>query len=67
MKFELSPLLVWISLWIVNTHSEFQVNIFRNNIYKMSRFLLDDDNDDAKAITLPRVFSENSRAKNAGY
>ena len=28
--FQLSPLIVWISLWIVNTHSEFQVNIFSN-------------------------------------
>ena len=30
----------------------------------MSKFLHDDDdNDDAKAIAIPRVFSENSRAK----
>ena len=29
--FELSPLIVWIALWIVNTNSEFQVNIFSNN------------------------------------
>ena len=26
----------------------------------------DDDNDGAKAIAIPRVFSENSQAKNAG-
>ena len=32
---------------------------------KMSQFLHDDDNDDAKAIAIPRDFSENSRAKNA--
>ena len=30
MHFELSPLIVWIALWIVNTYSEFQVNIFSN-------------------------------------
>ena len=29
----------------------------------MSQYLHDDNNDDAKAITVPRVFSENSRAK----
>ena len=28
MHFELSPLIVWIALWIVNTYTEFQVNIF---------------------------------------
>ena len=28
MHFELSPLIVWVALWIVNTCSEFQVNIF---------------------------------------
>ena len=67
MHFKLSSLIVWITLWIVNTHSKFQVNIFSNNRdYKMSQFLHDDDdeNDDAKAIAIPRVFSENSRAKN---
>ena len=38
MHFELSPLILWIALWIVNTYSEFQVNIFSNNrYYKMSR------------------------------
>ena len=31
MHFELSPLIVWIALWIVNTYFEFQVNIFSNN------------------------------------
>ena len=31
MHFELSPLIVWIALWIVKTYSEFQVNIFSNN------------------------------------
>ena len=31
MHFELSPLIVWIALWIVDTFPEFQVNIFSNN------------------------------------
>ena len=31
MYFELSPSIVWIVLWIVNTYSEFRVNIFSNN------------------------------------
>ena len=30
-KDALSPLIVWIALWIVNTYSKFQVNIFSNN------------------------------------
>ena len=30
----------------------------------MSKFLHNDDNNDAKAIAIPRVISENSRAKN---
>ena len=29
----------------------------------MSKFLLDDDNDDAKAIATPLLFSEKSRTK----
>ena len=66
MHFELSRLIVWIDLWVVNTYSVFRVNIFSNNrYYKMSNFL-HGDNDDAKAIEIPRVFSENSRAKNEG-
>ena len=31
MHFELSPLIVWIALWIVNKYFEFQVNIFSND------------------------------------
>ena len=31
MHFKLSPLIEWIALWIVNTYSEFEVNIFSNN------------------------------------
>ena len=30
----------------------------------MTKFLHDDDNDNAKAIAIPLVFSENSPAKN---
>ena len=29
---ELSPLIVWIALWIVNTYFKFQVNTFCHNI-----------------------------------
>ena len=48
----------------MNTYSEFQVNIFSNNrdITKC-QFL---HHDDAKAIAIPRVFSENIPGKNAG-
>ena len=31
MHFELSPLIVWIALWIVNPYSQFQEIIFSNN------------------------------------
>ena len=31
MYFELSPSIVWIALWIVNTYFKFQVNIFSND------------------------------------
>ena len=62
MHFELSPLIVWTG----NTCSEFQVNIFsKNRYYKISRFL-HNNNTDAKAIAIPWVFSENTRAKNVG-
>ena len=68
MHFELSPLIEWIALWTVKTYFKFQVNIFSyNRYYKTSKFLHDDDadnNDDAEAVAVPRVFSENSRAKN---
>ena len=33
----------------------------------MSHILHDDDNDDAKAIAIHRVFSENSRAKKSMF
>ena len=66
MYFASSPLIAWIALWIVNTYSDFQVNIFSNSrdITKCQKFLHDTDPDDAKAIAIPQVFSENSRAKN---
>ena len=31
MHFELSPLIVWIALSLVNTFSKFELNIFSNN------------------------------------
>ena len=31
MHFELSPVIVWIALWIVDTYFEFHVNIFSYN------------------------------------
>ena len=65
-KVELSPFIVWIALSIVNTYSGFQVNIFSNNRdITTSKFLLtadndaNTDNDNAKAIAIPWVFSEN--------
>ena len=68
--FKLSLLIVWIALSIVNTYSKFQVNIFSNNrdITKCQKFLHIDNNDDeddndAKAIAICRVISENNRAK----
>ena len=65
--FELSPLILWIALWTVNTHSEFQVKIFSNNrdITKCHNFLHEDDNnedDGDKAVAILRVFSESSWA-----
>ena len=50
--FEWSPLLVWTAVWTVNTYSEFQVNIFRNdrNITKCQFSHHNDDNDTAKAF-----------------
>ena len=66
-QFELSHLIVWIALWIVNTCSEFQENIFSNNkrYYKMSKFLYTATADDeAKAIAIPQVFSENRQGRN---
>ena len=63
--FELSPMIVWNALWVVNTYSEGQVNTFRSNrdITKFHGFL-HDDSDDAKAIAIPQVSPENSQVKN---
>ena len=59
MHFKLSPLIVWIALWIMNAFSEFQVNVVSNNG--------DDDNDadddDLKAIAIPRVFPKTAELK----
>ena len=45
----LPPLLVWVSLLIVNNYSEFQVNIFSDNrdIRKCEGFRTTSDDDDA--------------------
>ena len=70
MHFKLSLLIVWIALWIVNTYSKLRVNIFSNSkdIRKCHCFCtMTTDKDDAKAIVITRVFSENSRAKNDCY
>ena len=70
MHFELSHLIVWIAPWIVNTYSEFQVDIVSNNrdITKRSNFsktmtTMTLDNDNAKTMAISRVLSENSLAK----
>ena len=66
MHFELSPLIVWIALWMVNTYSKFQINIFSNHrdVTKCQSFCTTVTvNDDAKAIAISSVFSENSQAK----
>ena len=48
----------------MNKYSKFQVNTFSNNrdITKCQKFL-DVDDDKAKAIAIPLVFSKNSKAK----
>ena len=67
MHSELSPLIVFIALWKMNTCSEFQVNIFSNNRGTSKFWREDDGNDATKAIARPRLFSENSRTKNIYY
>ena len=55
-----------MALWIVNTYSKFQVNNFsyKKRYYKKSKFKHDnDDKDNAKAVAIPQVFSNNCRAK----
>ena len=53
MHFESSPLIVWIAFLIVNTYSDFQVNILSyDRYYKMSQFLHYNDAD-AKAMAIP--------------
>ena len=66
MHFEFSPLILWIVLWIVNTYSEFQVNIFTNkrDITKCHSFCMTTTMTTPKATAIPRVFYENSQAKN---
>ena len=49
----------------LDSKHKLKVNIFSNNrnITKCQSLLHDDDNDDAKAIAIPQVFSKNSPAK----
>ena len=59
--------IVWIALWIMNTCSEFQVNnrdITKCQGFCMARMRSTSTPDNANAITMPRFFSENSRANN---
>ena len=59
MNSELSPLIVWIALWIVNKFSEFQVNIFSNNRDITKCQTLHDANDDnAKVLAQYLGFSQ---------
>ena len=69
MNVELSPIFEHIPLFIVNMYFEFQKTQKWQRYDKMSQFLHnnEDDNDDTKAITIPRVSSKSSGAKNAGY
>ena len=65
MHFEMLPLIVWTALWVVNTYSEYKVNIFsKNRDITKCQFLHTNDNADAKVIAIPWVLSENSKAKN---
>ena len=60
MHFELSPMVEWIASWIVNTYSEFQVNIFSNrDVTKCTTMTMDNDN--VNAIAIPQVFSHCSK------
>ena len=52
---------------IADTYAEFQVNIFCNNRDITKCQFLDSPNDDDTAIAIPKVFTENNQAKNAGY
>ena len=59
-QFELSALMAWIALWIVNTYSKFQVNIFYNkrNITNCQSFSMTPMLPTIqKAIAIPRFFS----------
>ena len=43
---------------------KYKCSVMAEIIMTNCQFLHDDDNADSKAIAIPRVFSENSRAKN---
>ena len=61
LNLELTPLFVHIPLFVF---FEVQVYMFSNGRDMTKCQCLHDDNDDAKAIALPWIFYENSRAEN---
>ena len=65
MNLELSPLFLHNPLFIVSTYFEFQACMFSNgrDMTKCQFLHHDDNNDDAMAIAIPRVFSVKSQAK----
>ena len=66
MNIKLFPLYVQFPLFIVNIYFERYVYMFSNGRdMTKCQFLHNNDNaDNPKAIAIPRVFSENSRANN---
>ena len=67
MNLEISPFFEHISLFIVNIYFVFQVYIYKCRDMTKYKFLQDkdngDDNNDAKAIAIPQLFSKNSPTK----
>ena len=62
MNLELSPLFLQIPLFIVKVYFEFQEYNYVQywqRYDKMSQFLRDNKNDNAKAIAINQVFSDN--------
>ena len=62
MNLEISPLFVHVPFFIVNLQFEFLVHMFSNG-RDMTKCQFLHNDDDAKAIAILRVFSENRRAK----
>ena len=66
MNFELSPLIAWIALWIVNIFSKFQVNILSNNRYYKMSTMLTTVLMTMTVIAITRVFSEKQPSWESG-